>query len=118
MAGPLLIDDLRGDIRFAFRSLKKHALLSTTVVITLAFGLGLNTGIFTLINAALFRAQVDKDPSTFFRVRAYTQTGLSKASLACPTIKPFSRAPARCENLLRGMTCGQGSERADGGQMN
>jgi hypothetical protein len=98
----LLIDDLRDDIRFAFRSLKKHALLSTTVVITLAFGLGLNTGVFTLINAALFRAQVD-EPTT--------QTGLSKASLACPTIKLFSWAPGRCENLLRGMTCGQRSER-------
>jgi len=39
----LLIDDLRSDIRSALRSLKKHALLSTVVVITLAFGLGLNT---------------------------------------------------------------------------
>ena len=66
-----LVDDLGNDLRFALRSLRKNILLSATVVITLGFGLGLNTGVFTLINAALFRAQVDKDPSTFFRVRAY-----------------------------------------------
>lgn len=64
------IDDLRNDVRFALRSLRKQVLVSVTVVVTLGFGLGLNTGVFTLINAALFRAYVDKDPSTFFRVVA------------------------------------------------
>lgn len=63
-------DDLRNDIRFALRSLRRQILVSATVVVTLGFGLGLNTGVFTLINAALFRAYVDKDPSTFFRVLA------------------------------------------------
>jgi hypothetical protein len=85
----LLLDDLRDDIRFAFRSLKKHALLSITVVITLAFGLGLNTGVFTLINAALFRAQVDKAPSTFFRVRAYYSDRFVQGLISLPDYKAF-----------------------------
>lgn len=50
---------LRNDLRFAVRSLRKPILLSATVVVTLGFGLGLNTGVFTLINAALFRPYVD-----------------------------------------------------------
>jgi putative ABC transport system permease protein len=66
-----VLDDLRADTRFAVRNLRKHALLSVVVVITLGFGLGLNTGIFTLIHASLFRAHVDADPSTFFRVHAF-----------------------------------------------
>lgn len=70
-----LVDDLWNDLSFALRSLLKQILLSVTVVLTLAFGLGLNTGVFTLINAALFRAQVDKDPKTFFRVRALNSAG-------------------------------------------
>jgi hypothetical protein len=45
------IDGLRNDLRFAFRSLRKNMLLSATVVITLGFGLGLNTGVFTLSDA-------------------------------------------------------------------
>jgi len=68
--GLRLVDEIGGDLRFALRSLRKQILLSLTVVITLGFALGLNTGVFTLINAALFRPYVDKDPSTFFRVRA------------------------------------------------
>jgi hypothetical protein len=78
-----VLGDLRDDIRFARRNLRKHALLSVAVVITLGFGLGLNTGVFTLINASLFRAHVDADPSTFFRVHAFysdafTQGGISQ----------------------------------------
>lgn len=64
------IDELGNDLRFALRSLRKQILVSVTVVLTLGFGLGLNTGVFTLINAALFRPYVDKDPSTVFRVIA------------------------------------------------
>lgn len=73
-----LFDDLRSDLRFALRSLRRNALLSAAVVITLGFGLGVNTGVFTLINAAILRAQVDRDPSMFFRVRAYYSDGFAQ----------------------------------------
>ena len=89
LQGLLLIDDLRHDIRFALRSLKKHALLSTTVVITLAFGLGMNTGVFTLINAALFRAHVDKDSETFFRLRAYYSDRFAQGLISLPDYQAY-----------------------------
>jgi predicted permease len=89
LRGLLLIDDLCNDIRFAFRSLKKHALLSTMVVITLAFGLGLNTGVFTLINAALFRAHVDKEPETFFRLRAYYSDRFVQGLISLPDYEAY-----------------------------
>ncbi len=76
-----LLDDLRNDIHFALRNSRKHILLSTTVVLTLGFGLGLNTGVFTLINAALFRAHVDNDPSTFFRVHASYSDGFVQGNI-------------------------------------
>jgi putative ABC transport system permease protein len=77
-----LVDHLRSDLRFSVRNLKKHALLSTAVVITLAFGLGLNTGVFTLIEAVLFRAHVDKDPDSFFRVHAYYSDGFASGLIS------------------------------------
>ncbi len=63
-----LIDDLRNDIRFAFRSVRKHALLSTTVVVTLALGLGVSSAVFDFVDATALRARVDKDPDSFVRV--------------------------------------------------
>src|SRR5438094_687060 len=56
--GIRLIDDLRADLRFALRSLRKSALLSAAIVLTLTLGIGINTGVFTLINAVAFRPRV------------------------------------------------------------
>lgn len=83
------MDDLRNDVRFALRSMRKHALLSTALVITLAFGLGLNTGVFTLINAVLFRAHVDKDPDTFFRVHAYYSDRFAQGLISLPDYQAY-----------------------------
>ncbi|HTD54337.1 MAG TPA: ABC transporter permease, partial [Silvibacterium sp.] len=43
------------DLRFALRMILSHRLFSAAVVVTLALGIGLNTTVFTLINAALFK---------------------------------------------------------------
>jgi predicted permease len=68
-----LIDVVRDDIRFALRSLRKHPLLSATVIITLALGLGVSSVVFNFVDATALRARVDKDPSSFVRVySAYT----------------------------------------------
>jgi putative ABC transport system permease protein len=43
------------DLRFALRTIRSHAWFSAAVVATLALGIGLNTMVFTIINAALFK---------------------------------------------------------------
>ena len=62
------------DLRYAARSLRRHSVLSVTVLATLTLGIGLNTAVFTLINADSLRPHVDKDPDSFLRVHAaYTK---------------------------------------------
>ena len=41
------------------------------MMVTLAVGIGLNSGAFALLDAFLFRPPVDKDPATFVRVLAH-----------------------------------------------
>jgi putative ABC transport system permease protein len=43
------------DLRFALRMILAHRWFSLAVVITLALGIGLNTMVFTIVNAALFK---------------------------------------------------------------
>ena len=43
-------------------------LISIAVVLTLAIGIGINTGIFALINGLLLRPRTDSDPATFARL--------------------------------------------------
>ncbi|HEY0945075.1 MAG TPA: ABC transporter permease, partial [Opitutaceae bacterium] len=43
------------DLRFAFRQFARHRWFSAAIVITLALGIGVNTTVFTLVNAVLFK---------------------------------------------------------------
>ena len=43
------------DLRFAFRMLLKHRWFSAAVIVTIALGIGINTTVFTLVNAVLFK---------------------------------------------------------------
>ena len=69
-----MIADLWQDLRYSVRSIRKHAFLSTAVIITLTLGIGISTGVFTYFNATVLRAQVDKDFDSFVQVySAYTK---------------------------------------------
>jgi predicted permease len=46
---------MAADLRFALRMILAHRWFSFAVVVTLALGIGLNTMVFTIVNAALFK---------------------------------------------------------------
>jgi predicted permease len=56
------------DIRFALRLLRKTPVLSGAIVLTLALGIGLDAGVFNLIDGVLFRPRVEHDPDAFVQV--------------------------------------------------
>ncbi|HEY6185286.1 MAG TPA: hypothetical protein VIW67_23815 [Terriglobales bacterium] len=43
------------DFRFAFRMIWKKPWFSAAIVVTLALGMGINTTVFSLVNAILFK---------------------------------------------------------------
>lgn len=43
------------DLRFALRQMAHHRWFSAAVIVTLALGIGINTTVFTLVNAVLFK---------------------------------------------------------------
>jgi predicted permease len=55
------------DIRFALRQFAASKAFTLTAVVTLALGIGANTGIFTLVNALMLKSLPVADPQRIFR---------------------------------------------------
>ena len=56
------IESLFGDVRYAFRVLRKSPGFTCVAVLTLALGIGVNTAIFTAFDAIILRPRAVKDP--------------------------------------------------------
>src|SRR3984885_5930254 len=50
-----VIENLRKDLQFAFRNLRKSPGFLTVVILSLALGIGANSTIFSVLDAAMYR---------------------------------------------------------------
>src|SRR5262245_46339288 len=67
------------DLRYGLRMLWKRPGFTLTVVLTLALGIGVNTGIFSIINS-VFRPMSVKDPDSIVRLDYRAETNMNNFS--------------------------------------
>ena len=56
------------NFRYALRSARRAPLLSAVAILALALGIGLNAGVFTMLNAMFLRAPTLLDPASFVQL--------------------------------------------------
>jgi predicted permease len=64
-----MMDGVVRDLRFAFRLIGRTPAVSVATILTLALGVGLNAGVFTVVNGMLFRPRVTADPGSFVHLQ-------------------------------------------------
>ena len=98
------------DFRYALRSLRKHALVTLTIVITLGLGIGANAALFSLLNAVVLRSLPVPSPDRLFAVRARVSPGVAGNRFSGPMVErlresaPQGVAVAAMSRVARGYT--------------
>ena len=66
-----LLDTLAQDVRYAFRQLRSSPGFTAAAVLTLALGIGANTAIYRVLDAAVFRPLPVKDPQHLVQLQLW-----------------------------------------------
>jgi predicted permease len=67
--GLRLVDEARGDVRYALRQLRRAPMFTAVAILSLGLGIGANTAIFSLMEQALWKSMPVKNPE---RLRLFT----------------------------------------------
>ncbi len=68
------LDELRQDVGYAVRALRRAPLFALTAVVTLALGIGANVAIFSVVHGVLLRPLPYPEPAQLYRVWAANRT--------------------------------------------
>jgi predicted permease len=82
--GLRLLDEVSGDVRYAVRLLRRTPAFTTIAILCLALGIGANTAIFTLVDAALLRTLPVVEPERLVVVQSLNQRGQGGSSFSYP----------------------------------
>jgi predicted permease len=86
--GIRLLDELRGDVRYALRTFVRNKSFAITAVVTLALGIGANAAIFNLIDALVLRTLPVSHPEQLLQLTLGSRTDqIGSPTLSYPMVR-------------------------------
>ena len=98
-----MLDQARQDLRYAVRTLSRTPSVTLAAAITLAFGIGLTTAIFSVVYGILLRPLPLNDPERLFVLHTIRQTGdLYDNALSAPNFMSLNEEESQTFARLAG----------------
>jgi predicted permease len=76
------MDSIFQDFRYAIRVMLREPVFTTVAIVTLGLGIGMTTGVFALVNAALLRPLPVESPARVMTVEEVADDGRTRASFS------------------------------------
>jgi predicted permease len=83
------VDTLWQDVVFAARLLRKSPVFTAAVVLTLALGVGVNTAVFSVVNAILLRPLPVRDADRLVVIASQTTSNAALRGMSFPDIQDY-----------------------------
>jgi putative ABC transport system permease protein len=100
MSLPRLVDEIRLDLRQAFRSLLRTPVFTAVVLVLLALGIGANTAMFSLLDAVLWRMLPVRQPEQLVFLERFPGRVAGGFKKFCDISYPLMRAFEQRDPLL------------------
>jgi putative ABC transport system permease protein len=100
------IDELLRDTHFAIRMLRKSPLFAVVIVAMLALGIGVNTAVFGVVNAILFRPLPVKDGARLQVIATYRGKTPALGSVSFPDLLDYRAATRDVFDGIAGYSVG------------
>jgi predicted permease len=97
--GVRVINELAQDVRYGLRQLRRNPGFTVVAALTLALGVGVNSGIFTVLNAWLFRPLPVRAPEQLV-VLAFRPKGASRSGFSYSDFLDFQKQAGAFSDVL------------------
>jgi predicted permease len=77
------VEEFVRDLRYACRTMARTPVFTAIAIATLAFGIGANTAIFSIVNGVLLREMPYKNPSELYSIREAIESKGHRETLTC-----------------------------------